>query len=343
MQSTTTESLGSALESFCRLRLSEFHEARVLNLAPVATGWECETYSFVLQSGEKSVRLIARIYCGNENIAKHKCETEARTLRELGKLGYPVPRLYAADSEGEALGVPLVLTQHVEGTWLESAAASTKKPAEFWEFVKAAAELLVKLHSIDPSVGNFGAIPSSAHECLSREIDGMESRLRGLEQVPDFRPAFGWLRKRLESISSAKLSVLHMDYHARNILVTRDRRFFVIDWTSSRVCDPRYDLAWSLIFLDRADVADGFLRAYERISGKGLTDMDFFEVLACTRRLVSVALSVIHGPETLGMRKGAAASMKGQYGQLERAYRVVTDRTGRNLPEVERFLRPRSI
>jgi len=334
----TTESLGAALENLCRQRFPEFSGARVLNLAPISAGWECETYSFALRSTERSVRLIARIYCGNESIARHKCETEAKALRELGRAGYPVPALYASDPQGESLGVPLTLMQYIEGEWLESAAARAKKPAEFSEFVEAAAELLVKLHSIDPSPENFGTVPSSADECLSREIDGMENRLRRLEHVPDFRPAFEWLRKRLQSVSPGRLSVLHMDYHARNILVTRDRRFFVIDWTSSSVCDPRYDLGWSLIFLDRAEVTDAFLGAYERISGRELTDMDFFEVLACTRRLLSVTVSLIYGPEVLGMRKGAAASMKAQHEQLTRAYRVVTETTGRKLSEVERFL-----
>lgn len=46
------------------------------------------------------------------------------------------------------------------------------------------------------------------------------------------------------------------------------------------------------------------LQEYERLAGTKVKQLAFFEMFACLKRLYSVAVSLAHGPESLGMRPG---------------------------------------
>ena len=67
-------------------------------------------------------------------------------------------------------------------------------------------------------------------------------------------------------------------------------------------------------------------------------ELDWFEVAACGKRLFSVVVSLVAGPEALGMRPEAVALMRKQFGALRNVYQLFTGRTGLRLRDVERLL-----
>jgi hypothetical protein len=115
----------------------------------------------------------------------------------------------------------------------------------------------------------------------------------------------------------------------------------VVDWTQVDVSDSRFDLAWTLLLVSTHENAvwhKRILHEYERLAGTEVEQLAFFEVFACLKRLYSVAVSLAHGPESLGMRPDAGIMMVQQMGAIARVYDLLLQRTGIGVPEVEELL-----
>jgi len=115
----------------------------------------------------------------------------------------------------------------------------------------------------------------------------------------------------------------------------------VIDWTQLSVSDPRFDLSWALLLVGSYEGPawrERILREYERLSGAGVEQLEYFDVLACARRLFDVTTSLSLGAESLGMRPGAVERMRQQMDAFARVYELLLERTGIRVAEVERML-----
>jgi aminoglycoside phosphotransferase (APT) family kinase protein len=131
-----------------------------------------------------------------------------------------------------------------------------------------------------------------------------------------------------------------MDYHPYNILLRCDGAAFVIDWTSAQVSDYRLDLAWTLLLMStygNPEARDLVLREYERIAGHEAEQIEFFEVAACLRRLVTIHISLSAGAETMGMRAGAEDAMADS-DHIAKVYALLQERTGIRIAEIEQLL-----
>ena len=154
-------------------------------------------------------------------------------------------------------------------------------------------------------------------------------------------PALDWLAARQPEIHTPALAVMHGDYHPWNVLVTRENLPFVIDWGNIEAGDYRYDLAWTLLLAathSSQQQRDLFLSEYERLSGQPVEQIEYFEVIAALRRLLSLAVSLTSGAASAGMRPEAAAIMRGQTGHFRAVYAILQKHTGLRLPEIEALI-----
>src|SRR5690606_23032890 len=142
-------------------------------------------------------------------------------------------------------------------------------------------------------------------------------RLEGLES------GMAWLRARSASVTPQAPGLAHWDFHHENILVDDADRAWVIDWTQLQATDVRFDLAWTLVLLASerdAESAQRVREGYFALRGwreeEVGAELAFFEAAACFKRLVSVAVSLQHGAEALGMRPGAEAIMSSRLGRI---------------------------
>ncbi len=71
-----------------------------------------------------------------------------------------------------------------------------------------------------------------------------------------------------------------------------------------------------------------------------MEQLDYFEVVACFKRLGSVVISLMYGPEKLGMRPDAADAMKLDMPAHKMVYDLLMERTGIAVPEIEKMLAP---
>jgi len=156
-----------------------------------------------------------------------------------------------------------------------------------------------------------------------------------------FQPVIDWLDSHRNSVTPEPLSVIHMDYHTRNVMVRDDGRLVVLDWTQAEPGDYRADLAWTVLLMSTygsSSMRESFTVGYEKASGKEALDMKYFDVIAIFRRLLSMIISINMGAETLGMRSGAENIMKADSIHLSKVYELLNERTGIRLPEIEKIL-----
>jgi len=68
-----------------------------------------------------------------------------------------------------------------------------------------------------------------------------------------------------------------------------------------------------------------------------MEDLDYFDVVACLRRLSDISGSLDHGPERLGMRPGVEAMMRNAP-HIQSVYALLRERTGIRIPRIEALL-----
>jgi aminoglycoside phosphotransferase (APT) family kinase protein len=346
-------------------RLSEYFEAhsqgrkhaRASNIAKISDGWETDVYAFTLkyQSNGKphSEDLILRLYPG-ENV-KEKATKEFRVMAKLHEIGFPVPKVYYLETDQSIFGKPFVIMEKVDGLSMGEKLGKASEKARN-DMLSLFCRMLVDLHRLDikPFVSDsaivadpFAYDANDPYGYLTRLFAGFRRYIIHFEAdqaaLGVFNQVMDWLEERAESVPSKKLSPVHLDYHFYNVLIREDGGPFVIDWTNFDVTDYRVDLAWTLLLTStygRYSMRNSVLEMYERTEGNKVENIEYFEVVAATRRLGSIYLSLGEGAEKLGMRPEAASIMRQQATHIKAVVKVLSERTGIRISIFDELLKP---
>ncbi|MDF1595428.1 MAG: aminoglycoside phosphotransferase family protein [Acidimicrobiia bacterium] len=294
------------------------HPTSVIRVEEVGDGWECRVFR-VGRDGVDDVAL--RLYTADPSGGTMR--TEVAAYRALEQIEYPAPRLLAQHESRDPLGAPFVLIDWLDGPLADSLGASHEALDEL-------TGLLVRLHDITPD--REAAARHAVAVRTNRDLPAGRSAALDEGDLDGFRPALQWLAERARDIEAVPLSYVHMDFHPRNVILTR-RGPVVIDWGGFAITDPRSDLAWSLLLAEAymgSDTAARILSAYANRRPDGLEDLSFFRVSAVWRRLATI---------TVMLREGLPPGVKDQVLEgvrlLEPAYRSLTEATGTTINEVE--------
>jgi aminoglycoside phosphotransferase (APT) family kinase protein len=203
--------------------------------------------------------------------------------------------------------------------------------------------LLVQLHALEGS----DILPDhplarswDSHAFVDHELSFLSALLSRLEgrEPPSLRAALAWLGSRRSEVPCARLAVVHGDFHRNNILLRADGAAFVIDWSNVRLGDFRYDLAWTRLGSRAAAQPDGGeaeIRLYAQLGGRNVSKIEYFEVAACMRQLLSVLISLQFGAARQGMRPEAATLMRRDAGHVKYVAAALQERTGIKMPDLE--------
>ena len=335
------------LQSYFAAAFPERAAPVVADLVSLNVGWESDVYAFTAVWGPPAQRvraaLILRIYPGNDAYEKSGKEYDALAL--LRSAGYPVPRVDRLEREASPFGKPFLIMERVPGrpmwhSMFHSAPWTRKK------LLRLFCGLFVRLHALDwrsrlPNPAEFE--PGGAHGVVERQLDLWQEIIGASKSgMGGFAKNWEWLRSHQHDVISDHAAPVHWDFHPENMLLKKDGSAVVIDWTAFDLTDYRFDLAWTLLLIgcnEHPKWRQPVLREYERQAGREVEGLEFFDVAACVRRLFSVIISVNYGAEQLGMRPGAEAIMRKQAPSLARVYRLLLQRTGLPIPEVEAFLK----
>jgi hypothetical protein len=88
----------------------------------------------------------------------------------------------------------------------------------------------------------------------------------------------------------------------------------------------------------KADQATMMQATYERLATQPLEHLEFFEIIACFKRLFDIAVSLQSGATILGMKPEAEEEMKQQVDRIQAVYTLLQQRIASPLPYIEQLI-----
>jgi aminoglycoside phosphotransferase (APT) family kinase protein len=314
----------------------------ISQLEDITTGWEAEIHCFVVEhegdGGRVREERVIRLYIGDPD--GRKAREEYKVLNTLSSIGFPVPRVFHLETNSSILGGPFIVMEWVKGRIL-SDAYYTSTEEEAASLMGEFARIFVHLHRLDGRVLFSDEFPEGGTQDFLERLFAMAEEVMTESGVNWFQPVIDWLKERRSDVEPIGLSLLHQDYHTRNVLQREDGSLVVLDWTQAMPGDYRADLAWSMLLMstyDRPSFRETILEAYEEAAGTKVKDIEYFEILAAVKRLLTVSYSFAVGSEGLGLRPEALEMMKESKGHLTEVYRRLMEGTRIRLPEFEAIL-----
>ncbi|HEV7419309.1 MAG TPA: phosphotransferase family protein [Mycobacterium sp.] len=217
----------------------------------------------------------------------YRLDHQFEVIRLVGELtDVPVPRVRWIDADGEVLGTPFFLMDHVSGivppdvmpytfggNWFADAPAERRR-----ELQDATVEVLAKLHSIPDATQTFGFLSGGQERSAGNgsEIDppgdtALRRNFGWLKDwyafaVPDIgrsplvESALAWLQENFPTDVAASQSVLAWgDSRIGNVLYEDFRPVAVLDWEMATVGPRELDVSWiifaHMVFQELAGLA----------------------------------------------------------------------------------------
>ncbi|MHA1961149.1 MAG: phosphotransferase family protein [Candidatus Thorarchaeota archaeon] len=332
------------LSSYLSQNFSNKSNLRLTNISHITEGWETEIYSidieYVAENNLVHEGLILRMYPGRH--ASHNARKEYLLLQGLNRVEYPVPRVFLVEEDSSQLGAPFIVMERITGQTM--GIALRESPTQQSRLGALFSELFVNLHNLEwqEVIRDFDPKPSfSVNEVIGEQLTNYEHEIAHYKRE-EFIPILEWLRAMESSVSCERLSLTHRDFHPFNIMMDETGKPFVIDWTSANISDYRVDLGWTLLLIGAfsgKEIRDSTLEGYERLIGKQVEEIEYFEILAALRRLFDVSVSLSTDAGERDMRDGAAEMMKETLDHLVYVENLVEEHTGIGISIVEELKR----
>jgi aminoglycoside phosphotransferase (APT) family kinase protein len=244
-----------------------------------------------------------------EHLRKNSNDTMLREARVLGALegtDVPHPEFYGSCADTDVIGTTFYLMEPIDGFTPMGPMPGRYGTDPSWrrqlafEMVDGAA----KLGAVDADavgLGDFG----KPENWLERQVSRWRSQLDGYAQfenygtpdIPDVDRVGAWLDANRPA--EAHLGIIHGDYQFANVMFAPNepKLAAIVDWELSTLGDPLLDLGWVLTsWIEPGDPSgkdpllqpwDGMpsraelVARYAETSGRDVSDMPWFFVLAC--------------------------------------------------------------
>jgi len=312
----------------------------ISDVKEITDGWETKLYkytvNYVLNEEPVSDQQVIRIFSDHGG---PKSEKEYQVMKKLGEQGYPVPVVFHNDSTGDIINKPFIIMEYLSGNTMnhryENASDSERE-----ELFQQMIELMVDLHRIKVTKIFPENKLKDTDEFLDFMFNQIDERI-AWTKLDWVNPIVDWLKERRNDVEPHELSVVHGDFHGRNIMFRRDGTLSVIDWSGANVGDYRFDLAWTIILFSTfggSFFRDLLLNRYSDASGSEIKDIEYFEVLGCAVRFVIVFSSFLNKPDDMGLRSKSDKMTSSISDHFLKVYDMLVKRTGLKLPEFEKIM-----
>jgi aminoglycoside phosphotransferase (APT) family kinase protein len=189
---------------------------------------------------------------------------EYKPLLALSQLGLPVPRPMHLEAAVSELGPPFIFVDRLSGKPPGSYFSQTVNcPGSFRQL----AEMLGRLHRVDPTTLGFAAAESGKDYLLSL-IHQYRQKWRDnttrASPVVDY--AYLWAERECARAPGAATFV-HGDAGPYNLLTEGDRLTAILDWEFAHVGDPAEDLGIARVYAESCMPWEEFLDIYEAAGG----------------------------------------------------------------------------
>jgi len=317
-------------------RLADYLGTPLLSLKVLASGWETTVFEFATSSKSPlfplmpaRTPLVLRFYQGP--FADPKGARENFTIAKLSSVGFKVPKLFGYESDHAVLGAPFLIMERVPGGPLFATrsfpSAFKTFSLGFFGFVRAQ----VRLHQMELRKSGLDEIPRAyAPEGIDPNLPLLDRMLKIIGQrveqgpLPGLKEAHARLAARAAEFRSAPLSLVHMDYHPRNVVVQGFRVTGVIDWVNADVGDRHLDAAMTAAILSssamehprwmgdnfagnslRALFASLYIPLYHAMAPLDFERFRYCQAVASLLRLSMLGMMRTRGAEVVGFRPEA--------------------------------------
>jgi aminoglycoside phosphotransferase (APT) family kinase protein len=204
--------------------------------------------SFLIETG--SQRYVLRKQPPGKLLpSAHRVDREYRVITALAGSDVPVPRSFGLCEDAAVIGTSFFVMEFVAGRILIDAALPGVAPEERAAIFDAVADVLAKLHAVDPGavgLGDFGRPGNYFERQVSRWSRQYE--LSKTDAIPAMDDLLAWLPRHTPHDDTTTL--VHGDYRLGNLILHPDepRVMAVLDWELSTLGHPLADLAYSCVF-----------------------------------------------------------------------------------------------
>ena len=192
----------------------------------------------------------------------HDVLREARTVAALAHTGVAVPRVLAIDHDGDILGAPFYVMEHVPGHVVTTATPQAlSRTDDHRRMGLALADGLAAVHGADPGKRGLEHLVRRG-DYLQRQLSRFRRILQngGHRHLPDVAVVGRWLEDNLPDPVQARL--VHGDYRIGNVMWAPDvpvRLAAILDWELASLGDPMADVAFLLATYPVPGDSDGAL------------------------------------------------------------------------------------
>ncbi|MGH7905140.1 MAG: phosphotransferase family protein [Candidatus Binataceae bacterium] len=320
-----------------RTKLALYLETNIDVFRVLASGWETTVFEFSVNPPSShpvnipaNTPLVLRFYDGD--LAAGKGLREYAVMSALARAGYPAPAPYLFEQSERALGAPFLVMERAAGNPLFAPRAF---PAAFKTFTLAFAAFVraqsglhaLKLQPLDTNGAAMAFTPENGggdRPLIERILAIIAERIeRG--PLPGLAAILEHLRAGAVALgASGAPSLVHMDYHPRNVMVRGAHVTGVIDWVNADVGDRHLDAAMTSVILAtsalehprwmRDNAAGNSLRRlftalyiplYHMFAPLDLKRFRYCQAVAAALRLSMIGMMRARGPEAVGFRPEA--------------------------------------
>lgn len=310
------------LAAFLKAHLASADRVEVGQLQAMPAGASNETAAigvFVTCDGMTfELPLVLRRQRITGILAPYDVGRQFAVMRALQRTAVPVPAVAWLETDPSVLGAPFFLMGLVKGETLPLVWYGGRSPR-----LEAIAEALATVHAVDWRAAGLtfllpeGADPDLPPAPLSCQLAQWRARAThlGVADHPAVVSLGGFLAA--NEPADARHSFLHGDPNPGNYLLRGDTVAAVVDWELAAIGDPRSDLGFyaALLAVFGGMPAEGghtvLSAAYEGVTGKRLTNLDYYEASGLYRMAIVMAGSgwqtgpALYGTDAISRRLSA--------------------------------------
>ncbi len=264
--------------------------------------------TYFVTDGE-SEWVLRRPPFGSHVKTAHDMKREYRILSGLHRAYEPAPKALLFCDDESVIGAEFYVMERVRGLIIREAlpAGVSLDEGEARRLSEAFVDNLARIHAVDLTVAgleDFGR----PEGFVERQVNGWIRRYHGsrTDEIDSVAPVSEWLQERLEVPTQA--SLIHYDYKFDNLVLNPDNLdeiVGVLDWEMSTIGHPLMDLGSSLAYWLQADddsdlhkfrfvpvalpgmlTRDEIVRRYGEVSGRPVTQIDFYYVFGLVKLAV---------------------------------------------------------
>lgn len=275
-------------------------------------GYSGDTYIVDLGWHEGAVpttkKFVVRAELGTTNNPESYYRNMVGLMRVLGAMpGLPVPEVLWVEDDESVLGGPFFVMAFVEGRpvpdippFVVAGWFAEASPGERKAVYRAGLEFLARLHAIDWRKADLGFLlhqgtrSTQTGNHLDYLIRIYDQALEG-ERPARISMVIEWLRSNIPEPENLVLS--WGDCRAGNMLFQGVECVAALDWEMCSLADPAADIGWwinadnyflgdNIPRLDGMPDRDEMVSMYEKMAGKPLENIGYFEVFSSFRMMV---------------------------------------------------------